>query len=207
MSGKIDIFPKRHAVQMINHGPAAQVALLPGNLQKARSREDHLQTGQAVVDRLDMDGPIGVFVDFVDKKNFAAMLVKGLGEFKQVVGLKVGAVDGNVECAITAAGGVFSDHLEHQRRLARPPGAENPDAAQIPIDGVVEISPPLANGPDEPGPIKGDMNSDGSVNLTDAILALQVNAGMAAYAISGADVNNNGLAEAIYILQTAAEMR
>ncbi|MCX6574800.1 MAG: dockerin type I repeat-containing protein, partial [Candidatus Aminicenantes bacterium] len=64
--------------------------------------------------------------------------------------------------------------------------------------------------------LKGDINGDGNVNLADAILALQVNAGMApsgirsGYAASGADVNGNGKvgeAEAIYILQYVAGLR
>jgi len=67
-----------------------------------------------------------------------------------------------------------------------------------------------------PGAVKGDINKDGSVDLSDAILALKVMAGMAPsgiranYAKSGADVNNDGrigLAEAIYILQTVAGER
>src|SRR3990172_9595392 len=115
MFGKIDIFSKRHAVQMMNDGPAAQVTLLLGNLEKARSREYNPQAGKAVIDRLDMDGPIGVLMNLVNKKNFAALLMKSPGKFKQVMGLKVGAVYGNIEGTITAGGGVFFDHLQHQR--------------------------------------------------------------------------------------------
>ncbi|RZB30254.1 MAG: hypothetical protein SRB1_02534 [Desulfobacteraceae bacterium Eth-SRB1] len=62
----------------------------------------------------------------------------------------------------------------------------------------------------------GDVNDDGNVNLTDAILALQVTVGMnpagirSNYATSGADVNGDakiGLAEVIYILQDVAGLR
>jgi hypothetical protein len=65
------------------------------------------------------------------------------------------------------------------------------------------------------GPLLGDVNKDGQVNLTDAILALQVDAGMAPsvrtdYAASGVDVNGDnkiGLQEVIYILQVVAGFR
>jgi hypothetical protein len=63
---------------------------------------------------------------------------------------------------------------------------------------------------------KGDINGDSSVDLEDAILALQVVAGMnpsgirASYPACGADVNGDGkigLPEAIYILQKVAGLR
>ena len=62
----------------------------------------------------------------------------------------------------------------------------------------------------------GDINGDGDVNLTDAILALQVISGMnpigvrSDYASSGADVNEDGkigLEEVIYTLQVVSELR
>ena len=62
----------------------------------------------------------------------------------------------------------------------------------------------------------GDVNGDHSTNLADAILSLQVMAGMnpdgirTGYATSGADVNEDGkigLAEVIYILQHVAGLR
>jgi hypothetical protein len=64
--------------------------------------------------------------------------------------------------------------------------------------------------------LKGDLNSDTIVNLTDAIMAMQVLAGSqplgirANYPISGADVNGDGrigLEEAIYILQDLSDLR
>jgi hypothetical protein len=64
--------------------------------------------------------------------------------------------------------------------------------------------------------LKGDINGDGNVNLADAVLALQVNAGMApsgirsGYAASGADVNTDGkigMPELLYILQYVAGLR
>jgi len=63
---------------------------------------------------------------------------------------------------------------------------------------------------------KGDINGDVKVNLTDAILALQVVAGMnptgirSDYETSGADVNGDGrigLAEVVYILQYVGGFR
>ncbi len=63
---------------------------------------------------------------------------------------------------------------------------------------------------------KGDLNGDSVVNLTDAIIALQVITGYTPsqlrtdYAISGADVNGDnqvGPEELIYILQKEAELR
>ncbi len=71
----------------------------------------------------------------------------------------------------------------------------------------------IINDPNALPPIKGDINKDGNVDLTDAILTLKVVAGMAPsgirtdYATSGVDVNSDdriGLAEAIYILQKVA---
>jgi PKD repeat protein len=65
-------------------------------------------------------------------------------------------------------------------------------------------------------PTKGDLNGDRLVDMTDAVLALQVIAGMnpdgilANYASSGVDVNGDGrlsLEEVIFIMQTAAELR
>ena len=60
--------------------------------------------------------------------------------------------------------------------------------------------------------LKGDINNDGSVTLTDAILALQVVSGVtpATPLSKWGDVNGDGkigLAEVIYILQKVAGMR
>jgi len=63
---------------------------------------------------------------------------------------------------------------------------------------------------------KGDVNGDWTVNLQDAIAALQVFSGMnsavlrADFAASGADVNGDGrvgIAEVLYIFQKIAGMR
>ncbi len=63
---------------------------------------------------------------------------------------------------------------------------------------------------------KGDVNGDGDVDLTDAILALQVVSGInpagvrSDYASSGADVNGDGkigIEEVIYILQKLSGLR
>ncbi len=63
---------------------------------------------------------------------------------------------------------------------------------------------------------KGDLNGDNIVNLTDAILALQVINGLhpallrSDYVVSGTDVNGDnqvGMEELIYILQDEAELR
>jgi hypothetical protein len=65
---------------------------------------------------------------------------------------------------------------------------------------------------------KGDINGDGKVDLTDAVLALKVAAGLnptgagirTSYPTSGADVNGDGMvgaAEMIYILQYLAGLR
>lgn len=67
-------------------------------------------------------------------------------------------------------------------------------------------------------PAKGDVDNSGGIALPDAILSLRVVAGMNPtgirenYPASGADVNGDGdgkigMAEAIYILQTLAELR
>ena len=62
----------------------------------------------------------------------------------------------------------------------------------------------------------GDVNGDLDVNLTDAILALQVLAGfepqefITDYPVSGVDVDGDdtvGLAEAIYVMQKVAGLR
>ncbi len=64
--------------------------------------------------------------------------------------------------------------------------------------------------------LKGDLNADNVINLTDAILALQVITGSdpvqlrTDYTVSGADVNGDnrvGTEELIYILQDEAELR
>jgi len=64
--------------------------------------------------------------------------------------------------------------------------------------------------------LKGDLNNDGVVDLTDVILGLQLQAGMkligirSDYATAAVDVNGDnklGLAEVIFILQKAAGMR
>jgi hypothetical protein len=64
--------------------------------------------------------------------------------------------------------------------------------------------------------IPGDLNGDGEVTMTDAILALQVIAGMqpnglrSNYTTSGADVNGDaklGMEELLFILQRAAAIR
>lgn len=63
---------------------------------------------------------------------------------------------------------------------------------------------------------KGDISGDTKVDMTDAVLALQVMVGMkpegvrANYAVSGMDVNDDakiGLHELLYILQTVAGLR
>jgi len=64
---------------------------------------------------------------------------------------------------------------------------------------------------------KGDINGDGNVNLTDAILCLRVLAGLdtsgllrSDYGTSGTDVNGDnsiGIEEVIYILQKVSEKR
>jgi hypothetical protein len=64
--------------------------------------------------------------------------------------------------------------------------------------------------------LKGDINGDGMVDLTDAMLCLKVLAGLdptvirASYPVSGADVSGDGrigMPEIHYILQTAAGLR
>jgi len=64
--------------------------------------------------------------------------------------------------------------------------------------------------------LRGDIDGDGALTLTDAILALQALSGMtpagirAGYATSGADVNGDnrlGVAEVVYVLQSLAGMR
>jgi len=59
--------------------------------------------------------------------------------------------------------------------------------------------------------IRGDVNDDSQVDLADAILALQVAAGQRPAGLNAVvDVDGNGrigMAEAVYVLQTAAELR
>jgi hypothetical protein len=59
--------------------------------------------------------------------------------------------------------------------------------------------------------LKGDVNADGKVDLTDAILSLQVLSGLAPDNINpAADVNGDGkigMAEAIYVMQKVAGLR
>lgn len=65
-------------------------------------------------------------------------------------------------------------------------------------------------------PAKGDINGDRLVDMTDAVLALQVVAGtnpegiLGDYGDSGVDINNDnriGLEEALFIIQSTAELR
>jgi hypothetical protein len=58
--------------------------------------------------------------------------------------------------------------------------------------------------------LKGDLNQDDAVNLTDAILALQIQAGLKPAVYLAGDANGDGridIVEAIYILQTVAAVR
>jgi len=60
--------------------------------------------------------------------------------------------------------------------------------------------------------IPGDINADGSIDLVDAFLALQLMAGFepASSAYKGADVNDDGkigIEEAVYIIQHVAVLR
>lgn len=59
--------------------------------------------------------------------------------------------------------------------------------------------------------VPGDVNGDGFVTLTDAIIALKVSIGQGpAWVNKGADVNGDGkigMAEVVYILQKAAGLR
>ncbi len=68
-----------------------------------------------------------------------------------------------------------------------------------------------ASKPDEPHDYKGDIDDDGNVDLTDAILGLQIISGLKPQGIvMQADVNADGrigLAEVIYILQYVAGLR
>jgi hypothetical protein len=87
------------------------------------------------------------------------------------------------------------------------------------VDGLRGDHDLMANGvivePGAPGllvPIPGDCNGDGDVNLADAILALQILAGIEPISTCNteADVNADakiGLEEVIYILQTVSDIR
>jgi|APLow6443716910_1056828.scaffolds.fasta_scaffold448192_1 hypothetical protein len=58
--------------------------------------------------------------------------------------------------------------------------------------------------------LKGDINGDSDVNLTDAILALQIIAGLKPTVYIQNEVNNDGrigLAEAIYAMQKVAGLQ
>lgn len=59
--------------------------------------------------------------------------------------------------------------------------------------------------------LPGDLSGSGKVDLTDAIMAMQVLAGYEAKAVhSGRDVNGDGrigMEDALYILQRLAELR
>ena len=59
-------------------------------------------------------------------------------------------------------------------------------------------------------PLIGNVNGDDAVNLTDAILAMQITTGLKPTVYLTGDTNNDGrigLAEVIYILQKVEEMR
>ncbi len=63
-----------------------------------------------------------------------------------------------------------------------------------------------------PGALKGDVNSDGKVDLADAVIALQILGGMLPEGIvnPSADVNGDnkiGMAELIYVQQVTAGLR
>ena len=84
-------------------------------------------------------------------------------------------------------------------------------------NGNVTVSPStiitVSDGLDVPLPEPGDVNSDGAVNLADAILTLRAACNVDAETENikvGADVDGDkkiGLAEIIYILQKTAELR
>lgn len=76
---------------------------------------------------------------------------------------------------------------------------------------TAENSPLTVKIKQEKGVEKGDVNNSGSTDLTDAVLALQVCAGMNVSGIRyEADINNDdkiGIPEAVYALQKVAELR
>ena len=82
------------------------------------------------------------------------------------------------------------------------------------VPGVRVLSSSAAWG--QEAPLKGDLNGDGAVGLSDVVLGLQIIAKMsadslrAAYSLSGADVDNNGrvgFPEILYDIMVAAGLR
>ncbi len=77
------------------------------------------------------------------------------------------------------------------------------NGAEVAVTGIASVS--------DTEPAMGDVNGDGKVDLADAILALQVVAGLnPPNVFSSADVNNDnkiGLEEVVYILQKVAGLR
>ena len=91
-------------------------------------------------------------------------------------------------------------------------GGENPlldnspqNLQCVPVAAIMSIINELILAEKDTGPIKpGDLNGDGLITLSDAILALQVSCGMSFSVKIEADINNDGkigMAEAIYIFQ------
>jgi len=79
---------------------------------------------------------------------------------------------------------------------------------------VYRYAPDYAGLPDDIAvSVKADMNGDGSLNLPDAIMTLQIcvdESPSLSISLSEADINGDvkiGLAEAVYILSKISEMR
>jgi len=131
-----------------------------------------------------------------------------------------GTAVGNAVIVTSGNVGCFS-HSSGYFLMIHPPGDFTLNAqctGYEPTSHLITISEAtLTNRHIALAPLKGDINSDGSVDLTDVVLTLQVMAGIDTtglvrpdYAGSNQDVNMDlrvGLEEALFVLQHLAELR
>lgn len=91
MDGDLDtffhgkVFAERHAVQGKSQDTARQVAGAVIDVENRGACENYLQPRDGIVDVFQFLRPIGVFVDFVDEKVFAAQLVELSRQVEQAV--------------------------------------------------------------------------------------------------------------------------
>ena len=107
---------------------------------------------------------------------------------------------------VTTIAGITTYSYDHSGRLI---DVDNPDASYIHLSYDAAGNIVRIRKADNNETIPGDLNSDGTVTLMDAMLSLQVSSGIAPEDITPrGDIGSNGqigVEETIYILRTVAE--